>query len=60
MDLGLDDYGQINQGKMSVSFNPNQNLPGVKKVATKSLKKAILKKMWNQNGRPSPPAVDGI
>ena len=31
-----------------------------KKVAAKNLKMAMLKKMWNQNGWPRPPAVDGI
>ena len=27
------------------NLNPNQNTPGVKKVAAKKLKKAVLKKM---------------
>ena len=31
-----------------------------KQVAAKNLKKAMLKKMWNQNGQPRPPDVDGI
>ena len=31
-----------------------------KKVAAKNLKKAMLKKMWNQNGWPRPPTVNGI
>ena len=34
--------------------------PGVKKVAAKNPEKAMLKKMQNQNGRPRPPATDGI
>ena len=38
----------------------NQNTPGIKKVVAKNLKKAMLKKMGNQNGRPRLPAVDGI
>ena len=37
-----------------------QNTPSVKKVATKNLKKAILKKMWNQIVQPRSPAVNGI
>ena len=39
---------------------PNQNTPGVNKVATKYLNKAMLKKMKNQNEWPRPPAVVGI
>ena len=39
---------------------PNQNTPGVKKVVAENLKKAILKKMRNQNEWPRPVAVDGI
>ena len=38
----------------------NQNTPGIKNVAVKNLKKARMKKMWNQIGRPRPPAVDKI
>ena len=34
--------------------------PCCKKVVAKNLKKAMLKKMWKQNGWPRPPAVDGI
>ena len=34
--------------------------PWYKKAAAKYLKKAMLKKMWNQNGLPRPPAVVGI
>ena len=36
------------------------NTPSVKKVAAKNLKRAMLKKMWNQNRQPRPPAIDGI
>ena len=43
-----------------VPLYPNQNTPGVKKVAAENQKKAMLKKMQNQNGRPRPPAVDAI
>ena len=34
--------------------------PWCKKSCGQESKKAVLKKMWNQNGRPRPPAVDGI
>ena len=37
-----------------------QKHPWCKKIAAKNLKKAMLKKMWNQNGWQRPPAVDGI
>ena len=41
-------------------FIPIKNTPGVKKVTAKNLKKDMLKKICNQNGRPRPPAVYGI
>ena len=49
-----------NPTELPKKVNSNQNTPGVKKVAAKNLKKAILKKMSNQNGWPRSPAVDGI
>ena len=40
-------------------WNLNQNTPGVKKEQPR-VKKALLKKVWSQNGWPRPPAFDRI
>ena len=46
---------------LNVTINPNQNTPGIKKVVAKNLKQTmLLKTMRNQNGRPRPPAANGI
>ena len=37
--------------------NLNKNTPGVKKERPRT-KRALLKKIWNRNGRPRPPAFD--
>ena len=47
-------------GSVCVKYYINQNTPGVKKVAAKNLKKAMVEMMWNRNGQPRPTAVDRI